>query len=197
LHTVGVGESQIDDLIGDLEALPNPTVGLAAHSGQVDVRITAKAASEKFADELISPIETTLRDRLGDFVYGVDQETLEDIALSTIIKKNWSFAILEAGSGGLLIRRLAASKGSFVGGQLLKKTLDAEELLLMTDSYRQSRGAEVGFGVAFHNENERQYVVFALITPLEKRDICLPYGGTPDYASIWTLHQSLNIIRRI
>ena len=42
LHTAGVGESQIDDRISDLEELANPTVGLAAHSGQVDVRITCK-----------------------------------------------------------------------------------------------------------------------------------------------------------
>src|SRR4030065_1986017 len=65
LHTVGVGESQIDDLIGDLEQLSNPTVGLAAHSGQVDVRITAKSDSAAASDALISPIEIILRNRLG------------------------------------------------------------------------------------------------------------------------------------
>ena len=43
LHSAGLGESQIDDWISDLEKLTNPTVGLAAHSGQVDIRITAKA----------------------------------------------------------------------------------------------------------------------------------------------------------
>jgi molybdopterin-biosynthesis enzyme MoeA-like protein len=51
LHTAGVGESQIDDLIGDLERLSNPTVGLAAHSGQVDARITVKADTLERADE--------------------------------------------------------------------------------------------------------------------------------------------------
>ena len=57
IHTAGVGKSQIDDLIGDLEMLSNPTVGLAAHSGQVDVRITTKANSEEKADEMIAEIE--------------------------------------------------------------------------------------------------------------------------------------------
>ena len=57
LHTVGVGESQIDDLIGDLEKLSNPSVGLTAHSGQVDVRITVKADSEQAAVQLIQPLE--------------------------------------------------------------------------------------------------------------------------------------------
>ena len=57
LHTAGAGESQIDALVGDLEELGNPTVGLAAHSGQVDVRITAKADCAEAADELIKPVE--------------------------------------------------------------------------------------------------------------------------------------------
>ncbi len=52
LHTVGVGESQIDDLIDDLEKLSNPTVGLTAHSGQVDVRITVKADSGRSLGEI-------------------------------------------------------------------------------------------------------------------------------------------------
>jgi molybdopterin-biosynthesis enzyme MoeA-like protein len=47
LHTAGIGESQLDSYIGDLETLSNPTVGLAAHSGQVDIRITVKAEFNK------------------------------------------------------------------------------------------------------------------------------------------------------
>ncbi len=74
LHTAGTGESQIDELVGDLEELGNPTVGLAAHSGQVDVRITAKADSPEAADELIKPVEKIIRDRLGNWIYGADQE---------------------------------------------------------------------------------------------------------------------------
>ncbi|NTW44329.1 MAG: hypothetical protein HGB14_07845 [Anaerolineaceae bacterium] len=56
LHVSGMGESAVDELIGDLEELANPTVGLLAHSGQIDIRIAASAASEKDAEILISPI---------------------------------------------------------------------------------------------------------------------------------------------
>jgi len=197
LHTAGVGESQIDDLIGDLEELSNPTVGLSAHSGQVDVRITAKADSVNAADELIDQIEQKLRHRLGDHIYGVDQETLEEIALRAVIQHHWSITVVEAGLSGILIRRLASTRGPFLGGQVLNETPTAEELLSLTDSYRHSQGADVGFGVSLHTETEGQYALVTLITPLEKRNITLTYGGTPDYASLWTLHQSLNIIRRI
>jgi nicotinamide-nucleotide amidase len=197
LHTVGVGESQIDDLIGDLEELRNPTVGLAAHSGQVDVRITAKADSVNAADELINPIEIALRSRLGDCIYGVDQETLEEVALRSIVKHHWSITTVEAGLGGILIRRLAANQGPFWGGQVLKEPPMAEELMLLTDSYRQSQQADVGFGVALHSEIDKQYILMALITPFDKQNFILPYGGNPNYASLWALNQSLNIIRRV
>lgn len=56
IHTTGVGESQIDDMIGELELLNNPTVSLAALSGQVDVRITAKSESAEEAEKFLQGI---------------------------------------------------------------------------------------------------------------------------------------------
>jgi nicotinamide-nucleotide amidase len=197
LHTVGMGESQIDDLIGDLEQLSNPTVGLAAHSGQVDIRITAKAESVVASDNLINPIENKIRSRLGDYIYGVDQETLEEIALRSITEKNWTITVIEAGLGGNLIRRLAKVQGPFLGGQVLTEPPLAEELMAMTNSYRLSQQADVGLGVAIHPAVDKQDVLLVLITPLEKHQFTRPYGGPPEYAPIWAFHQSLDIIRRI
>jgi competence/damage-inducible protein CinA-like protein len=197
LHTVGVGESQIDHLIGDLEELNNPTVGLAAHSGQVDVRITAKADSLESAENLIIPIDNMIRERLGDCIYGIDQDTLEQIALNSLVKQHWTLAVVEAGLNGILIRRLATVKGPFICGQWLRQIPSADELMVLTDSYRQNQQAEVGFGVTLQTTLEQQSVLITLITPHEKQNFSLPYGGTPDYAYLWTLNQSLNIIRRI
>ncbi len=56
LHAAGVGESQVDEWIGDLETLINPTVGLLAHPGQIDIRVTAKASSQEEADRMIEPL---------------------------------------------------------------------------------------------------------------------------------------------
>ncbi len=94
LHTAGAGESLIDDLIGDLERLNNPTVGLAAHSGQVDVRITAKANSKSEADALIREVELEIRKRLGEWIYGADQETLEEVAFRALARRGWSLAVI-------------------------------------------------------------------------------------------------------
>jgi len=79
LRTAGIGESQIDVQIGDLETWSNPTVGLAAHTGQTDIRITARADTEAEADELIAKAETIIRERLGAYIFGVDKDRLEDV----------------------------------------------------------------------------------------------------------------------
>ena len=197
LHTVGVGESQIDDLISDLEKLNNPTVGLAAHSGQVDVRITVKAQSEDESSLLIRPIEKTIRDRLGDCVYGVDHETLEEIALRSIVMHNWSLTIVEAGLAGNLIRRLSKIKGPFLSGQVLTEPLTLDDLRKLTDSYRQSQNADVGLGVSIQSSAGTHDVQLILITPHDTQQFNRRYGGPPEYAPYWAFNQSLDLIRRI
>lgn len=197
LHTAGAGESQIDDLIGDLERLSNPTVGLAAHSGQVDVRITAKADTEAQADEMIQRIEEDIRKRLGTWIYGVDHDTLEKIALRTLSEKGWSLAVVLAGLGSELIQRLAAAEGPFVGGEVLTSTPDPEQLVEITSRYCNNSGADVGLGVALYPGLEKQDVSLVLITPEGKKKFIRPYGGPPEYAPRWALHHSLDLIRNL
>jgi competence/damage-inducible protein CinA-like protein len=197
LHTAGVGESQIDDLIGDLEKLSNPTVGLAAHSGQVDVRITAKANSESEADALICPVEETLRQRLGSWIYGADQDTLEEVALKTITDKGWALTVVESGLNGSLIRRLAGVQGPFLGGQVLTESPAPRELLEITEAYRQARHADVGLGVAIYPGKEKQDVYIILISPQGKAEYTRSYGGPPEYGPRWALHHSLDVIRNL
>ncbi len=60
-----IGESQIDALIGDLEELSNPTVGLAANKGYVLIRLTAKAENEDLAEALLTDLEKEIRSRLA------------------------------------------------------------------------------------------------------------------------------------
>jgi nicotinamide-nucleotide amidase len=197
LHTVGVGESQIDDLIADMEQLSNPTVGLAAHSGQVDVRITVKAASQQQAAELMQPVENTLRERLGKWVYGADQETLEEVSMRSLTKNGWTLAMFEAGSGGKIIQRLANAGHPFIAGQVLTDPPTAEQLLQFTDEYRQTRHADVGLGISFQPFSTAQEVFMVLITPKHTRQLNRRYGGPDEYAFFWTYNNCLDLLRRI
>ena len=90
LHCAGLGEGMIDEKIADLERLSNPTVGLAAHTGVVDIRIAAKAKNETEADEMIAKIESEARQRLGNAIFGADEDRLEDAAMNAVAKRGWA-----------------------------------------------------------------------------------------------------------
>lgn len=205
LHSAGVGESQIDDLIGDLETLSNPTIGLAAHSGQVDIRITAKANSEQEVSDLIHPIETEIRNRLGTWIYGADEETLEKVALNAVHKQGWSLAVVEAGLGGDLLHRLAGAVQSqtqnqnsiFHGGEVIANLPTPQELHDFTVAYRESKQVDVCLGVAVYPGAEKHDVHIILITPEGQQLFTRPYGGPPEDAPRWALHHSLDFLRKI
>lgn len=201
LHTAGLGESHLDSLVGDLETMVNPTVGLAAHAGQVDVRITAKADSEAEADRMIAPVEADLRSRLSKWIYGADGETLEQIALDALAQKGWRVAVVEAGIGGELLHRLSevngASAGSFAGGQLYRTIQDKADLPALTAAARQSFGTEAALGAALFKKEKKYELILTLITPVGEQNIERSYGGPPGYAPRFAAHAGLDLLRRM
>ena len=80
LKVAGIGESSVDDRIGHLIAnSSNPTVGVLAHPGQVDIRIAAKASTTEEAQALIAPVDEKIRGLLGRHVFATDSQTMEDV----------------------------------------------------------------------------------------------------------------------
>ncbi|MEO8607636.1 MAG: CinA family nicotinamide mononucleotide deamidase-related protein [Chloroflexota bacterium] len=109
LRTAGIGESVLDSQIGiELLQAGNPTVGLAAHTGQVDVRITAKASDEAEADKMIAAVEAQLRAKLDRFIFGVDQETIGAVLINLLHETNTTIALSETGIGDPIGRALEA-----------------------------------------------------------------------------------------
>ncbi len=80
LRTVGIGESALDDMLGALMLQGNPTVGLAAKTAQVDIRIAARSDSAESAEAMIEEIAEEVRGQAGAFIYsetaGEDLETV-------------------------------------------------------------------------------------------------------------------------
>lgn len=114
LRTAGIGESQIDAKIADLMMLENPTVGLAAHTGQTDIRITAKAASHEAAQGLIAPIADELTTRLGSWIYASGDDSIEEVVLSLLGSRNATLAVKELESGVLISRLRAVPSADLV-----------------------------------------------------------------------------------
>ncbi|MFN8451498.1 MAG: CinA family nicotinamide mononucleotide deamidase-related protein [Anaerolineae bacterium] len=112
LKAAGIGESALDELIGkELLEASNPTVGLAAHSGQIDVRITAKAENSADADALIAAAEAEIRRRINPYIFGVDADTVEQALVAALREQNGTVVIGEIGVEPLVSRRLQAAPG--------------------------------------------------------------------------------------
>ena len=106
LRIAGMGESVVEERAKDLMASDNPTVAPYAKTGEVHLRITARAATPEAAAALIAPREAALRERLGDVVYGVDNETLEGAVVGLLQLLGQSIALAESCTGGLVAKRL-------------------------------------------------------------------------------------------
>jgi nicotinamide-nucleotide amidase len=197
LHTAGVGESQIDDLIGDLERMANPTVGLSAHAGQVDVRITAKADTLDEADGMLRSIENTLRTRLGNWIYGVNGQTLQEVALNRVASLGWNLGIVEVGLNGRLTQKLASAEGPFIGGEVLIQIPEPATLETITRDFRTSRGADIALGVSLYSSGEKQDIRLVMITPQGEKNILRSYGGPPQLAPAWAVNLGLDWIRKL
>jgi nicotinamide-nucleotide amidase len=186
LHCAGLGEGMIDEKIDDLETLSNPTVGLAAHTGVVDIRIAAKAKTEAEADEMIAQIENQVRERLGDVVFGVDEDKLEEVTLNTVAKRGWTLVGVESGLDGLLARKVPHT--------LSLSDLSPDTLLAALRAARADANADAALGVSMYLE-ERS-ATMALITPTGEKTHRITYGGPPRSLARWSVNLALDWLRR-
>ena len=196
LHVSGLGEGVLDSLIGDLETLTNPTVGLTAHSGIVDIRIAAKAETPAKAEEMIATVEQVIRKRLGKNIFGTDSDTLEGSALDALARRGWTLACFERGLDGALRRRLEnAGKSVYRGGRA--DSGGEETLAQATEAVLQEFNATSSIGIALSVSGEKQGIDVVTITPLGHKERYLLYGGHPKNASRWAINTALDRLMRI
>ncbi len=116
---IGIGESAIEEEVKDLIRSTNPSLAPLAHTGEVHLRVGAKAPSVADAEALIAPVDQQLRERVGRFLYGIDKTTLEQSVLAQLKEAGLTLAVAESCTGGGLGSRLTAipgSSGAFLGG---------------------------------------------------------------------------------
>ena len=144
LRTWGESESKVGEMLGDLyESLRNPTVAFLASSGEIKVRLTAKALTEAAARELIAPVEADIRERMGALVFGADAATIEQIVLDELRARSWSLATAESATGGLIASRITAVPGAsdvFAGAVVAYRTALKHELLDVPDALVAEHG---------------------------------------------------------
>src|SRR5438067_5119682 len=141
LKLLGIGESAVEEKLAELVRSTSPTVATYAKNDGVHVRVADKAASPEEADERIGQMEQVIRARLGEYVWGTDDETLGVVIGRGLEARAWRLAVAESLSGGDIARSLADAPGAgrwFVGAVVLPSA-DAETL--------ESVGRRLGGGV--------------------------------------------------
>lgn len=112
LRVFGIGESALEAQIEDLVCSVNPTVALYAKDGEVLIRVTAKASSEKEAEKSIDKMIDKLYQRLGSHIYGVNKESLAQVLVELLREKKMTIATAESCTGGTLAGKITDISGS-------------------------------------------------------------------------------------
>ena len=166
----GIGESVVDDMFADeMNAMTNPTMAPYAKECDCLLQITAKAHNVQEAEEMIEPVIAHVRERLGDYVYGMDVDSVEEAVFPLLKDKGLSFATAESCTGGEIAKRFTDLPGAssvFLGGTVVytneakvrllgldpmmieeKSAVSEEVARALAENVRKLTGADIGIGV--------------------------------------------------
>lgn len=180
LKIVGMGESAVEEAIKDLFHGDNPTLAPLAAPGEVTLRLTARAGSAEQARELIRPLETAIRERLGEHLFGSDDDTLEGVVGAILAKRRLTLAIAESCTGGLLAHRVTNIPGSsdyFLGGMVAYSNAAKIKFLGVEEETLAAHGAVSPEVAAAMARGVRR--AFAADIGVGVTGIAGPGGGTP------------------
>jgi len=145
---------------------------------------------------MIWKMEATLRQRLGDWIYGVDDESLEAVTLAAVASKGYRLAIVESGTAGALSASVAPFSGAFAGGKLLAGPITDDELETALTAAQDELSAELGLSLRLEMGESKHTFTYVLRTPagVERKE--RSYGGPMVNAAPWAVSLSLDALRR-
>jgi len=145
INSFGAGESAVEEKLADLTRRDHvPEVGITASDATISLRIFGRGATPVEAQSQVEPVERIIRDRLGELVFGTDDEELQDAVLHLLAKHRKTLATAEGVTGGLVARRLAAVPGAsawFRGGVVAYDNRLKVELLAVPRELIDRHGA--------------------------------------------------------
>ena len=157
LKCFGAGESAIEEMLpGLIERGHDPTVGITAHEATITLRISAWADDQDSCTKKIITTENMIREKLGQLVYGEEDDEVEDAAGAALIAASASLATIEAGTAGRVAalfaqaadRRQIGTASFFRGGLVLPElSLEKPHLVDAAKGVAKSHNASVGMAI--------------------------------------------------
>jgi len=194
LHTSGLPESRVDQMVADFETLQNPTLGLLAHPGVVDIRITAKADSIPMADSLIASLEKPVRERFGDDIFGEDATTLVDCVRHQLNEISKPIRVFEAGHSPVLREILDGMPG--ISSVEYSTDIPAMDSIKHTAARLKKNEDEAMFYCIHWQSDGGINCVSGIISSTLNDQIERIYKGPPGNGNIWVSNTSLDFLRR-
>ncbi len=146
IHIFGMGESAVEEKIKDIMTTSqNPTVAPYCKAGEVRLRVTAKADSHEKAEQMCSTMVKRITDsEIGQFIYGVDCDSLERALVDILKEKHMSISTAESCTGGLIAKRITDISGCsevFFGGAVTYTNTIKQKLLGVNEQTLETLGA--------------------------------------------------------
>ncbi len=133
LKVTGLGESSVNELIRDyINKQTNFSFGIYANPEDIQVQVTTQAPTEKEVEKLLQSSVNQLTKILGNYIYGSDEETIEEVVGNLLKTKKLKLAVAESCTGGMLgemITRIPGSSEYFQGGVISYNARVKEDLL--------------------------------------------------------------------
>lgn len=168
LKTFGLSESAAGDRVKHLFGKDNPYLGIYARQDGIHFRIIAQGKTSAEAEEILRPVEKEIIEALGESVWGVDNETMEERLGKILLDRHLSLGVMESCTGGLLASSITDVPGSseyFRGGVIAyvndaKSTygvdpqiildhgaVSAEVAEAMANAARATLNSDIGIGI--------------------------------------------------
>ncbi len=126
MRTYGLREEAVSEKLGDLLNSANPSVTLQRDENEVLVRVLSYAPTQQRAAALCTPMLQSIAERLGDFAYGLDVDSLQSAVTAKLERRQLDLALAEAGTGGNVTRVISETPG---GQDILRYSVAIDDML--------------------------------------------------------------------
>ena len=112
IRIFGIGESKIEEMLGDLVKSSNPTVATYASPGDCMIRVTAKGKDDAVSEALCKPVIKKIKELFAENIYAIDAEGLDAATVNALIEKKLTIATAESCTGGMVAEKITSVSGA-------------------------------------------------------------------------------------